>query len=106
MLTEITHLKKVTPAGDSNTTDEKVIGKSNTYQRSFLIFAGSLLALNVLIVVAGKTAGYSIVYTGGFAESAGALADYQVDTTNTALIKDSFGMGAASENVEGKTKNR
>ena len=109
MLTEITHLKNATPAGpagDSNTAVEKVIGKSNTYQRTFLIVACSLLACNVLIVIAGKAAGYSIVYTGGFVESAGAFAEYQVDIANTALSKDMFGVGAVFETDESKIWNR
>mmetsp|Transcript_57150 Transcript_57150/g.63858 ORF Transcript_57150/g.63858 Transcript_57150/m.63858 type:complete len:101 (+) Transcript_57150:3-305(+) len=78
-----------------------VIGKINTYHRTFIIFAGSLLALNVLIAIAAKTAGYSIVYTGGFAESTGTLVNYQVDTANTALAKDNFGMSAVSEKGDG-----
>jgi len=105
MPTENTSLKNITPAGDSNTTNEMVIGKSNTYQRTFLIVACSLLACNVLIVIAGKAAGYSIVYTGGFVESAGAFAEYQVDIANTALSKDMFGVGAVFETDESKKSN-
>ena len=57
MHTEITSLKNTTPAGNSNTTNEIVIGKRNTYQRTFLIVAGSLLALLLLIAVSGTGGG-------------------------------------------------
>ena len=57
MPTENSSLKITAPDGDSTTTNEMVIGKSNTYQRTFLIVAGSLLALLVLIVVAGTSGG-------------------------------------------------
>jgi len=90
MPTDNTSLKNIALAGDSNTTTEMVIGKINTYQRTFLIVAGSLLVYSVLIAVASKTAGYSLVYTGGLAEGAVALADYQVDSANLALTKDIF----------------
>ena len=50
MSTENTSLKNTTPAGDSTTPDAMVIEK-NTYQRTFLIVAGFLLALLVLIAV-------------------------------------------------------
>mmetsp|Transcript_64075 Transcript_64075/g.71596 ORF Transcript_64075/g.71596 Transcript_64075/m.71596 type:complete len:121 (+) Transcript_64075:57-419(+) len=98
MFTENTHLKNVIPVGNSNTSDEMDIMKGNTYQRPLLIVAGFYLASLVLTAVACKTAGYSLVYTGGFAESAGALANYQVDTTNVGLTKDVLGLGADSEN--------
>ena len=49
MPTENTSLKNIPPTGDYNTINEMVIRKINTYQRSFLIVAGSLLALLVLI---------------------------------------------------------
>ena len=56
MPSENTSLKTVTPAGESCTTDETVIiGKINTYQRTFLIVAGSLLALFVLIAATDKS---------------------------------------------------
>jgi len=91
MLTENTSLKNITPTGDSNTTHEMVIGKSNTYQRHFLIVvACSALALQVLFAVAWKTAGYSLVYTRVLDES---------DSTNYALTKELFDFGAA-ENDE------
>ena len=102
MLNEHTSLKNTTPAGDSNTLNEVVIGKINTYQRQFLIVAGSLLVYSALIAVASKTAGYSLVYTGGLAKGAGVQADYQVDSANSALTKDIFGLGAISENDGGK----
>jgi len=94
MPNENTSLKNVTPAGDSNTTHEMVIGKSNTYQRTFLIVAGSLLALLVLIAVAGNNDGpYFKSSAQESAEGAGALADYQVETANLALTKDIFSAG-------------
>ena len=71
-----------------------VIGKSIIYQRSSEIVAGSLFALLVLITVADNTAKNSKVYTGGFAKCAGLLADYQVNTVNSAFIKDIFSIGA------------
>jgi len=102
MPTEKTSFQNTTPAGDSSTTNEMVIGKINTYQRTFLIVAGSLLALLVLIAVAGISGGqhlkssvHEIVQ--GFVE----LADYQEDSTNLALTKDIFGLDAVSENDEG-----
>jgi len=57
MATEITSLKNTTPVGDSNTTNEMVVGKISTYRRSFLIVAGSLLLLLVLIASAGTSSG-------------------------------------------------
>jgi len=81
MPTENTSLKNTTPAGDSNTTNAMVIGKINTYQRSFLIVASSLLALLVMIAFSAAE-----IAKGG----TGALAEYQVDNTNSALI---FGFG-------------
>eukprot|EP00751_Fragilariopsis_kerguelensis_P042358 CAMPEP_0171001994 /NCGR_PEP_ID=MMETSP0736-20130129/15866_1 /TAXON_ID=186038 /ORGANISM="Fragilariopsis kerguelensis, Strain L26-C5" /LENGTH=121 /DNA_ID=CAMNT_0011430141 /DNA_START=210 /DNA_END=575 /DNA_ORIENTATION=- len=97
MPNENTSLKIVTPDEDHNTTHDIVIGKCYTFQRSLLIVTSSLLALLILVAVAGKTAGYSIVYTGGFAESAGGLTSNQVDTANLALTKDVFGLGDKSE---------
>jgi len=102
MSTEHTSLKTTnTPVGDSNTTNEMIIGNSNTYQRPFLIVAGSLLALLVLIAGAGTIGGgghhlQSSAYE--ITESALALADYQVESANLALTKDIFGLGAISEN--------
>ena len=57
MPTEQTHLKNVTPAGNSNSTDETVvIGNGNTYQHPFFVVAGSLLVtFLVLIAVADKS---------------------------------------------------
>jgi len=94
MLTENTSLKNITPTGDYNTTHEMVIGKSNTYQRQFLIAVAGSFALLVLFAVACKTAGYSLVYTGGLDGS---------DTANLALTRDIFDFGAA-ENDEGCDK--
>jgi len=102
MPTENTSLKNTTPVGDSNTTNEMVIGKINTYQRTFLIVAGSLLALLVLIAVAGPSGGQHLQSSADkIAEDAVALADYQVDSANLALTKDIFGVGTVSENEEG-----
>jgi len=101
MPTENTVLKHVTPAGDSNTTDDMVILKSSTYQRFFLTVAGSLLALLVWITVAGTTSGQHLQSSAHeITESAMALADYQVDSANSAFTKDIFGL-ATSENEEG-----
>ena len=103
MSTENTSLKNTTPAGDSNTSTEMVIGKINTYQRTFLIVAGSLLAVLVWIAVAG-TGGSQYLQSSAheITKGAVALADYQVDSANLALTKDIFGLGAVSENDEGK----
>ena len=103
MLTENTSLKITARDGDSNTTNEMVIGKSNTYQRTFLIVAGSLLALLVLIAVAGTRGGQHLQSSAHeIAQGAVALADYQVDSANLALTKDIFGLGAISKNEAGK----
>merc|ERR1711865_795486 len=101
-LTENTSLKITALDDDSTTTSEMVIGKSNTYQRTFLIVAGSLLALLVLIVVAGTSGGQHLQSsTHEMADGTVALEDYKVDSTNLALTKDIFGLGAISENEEG-----
>jgi len=95
MSTENTSLKNTTPAGDSNTTNEMVIGKINTSQRTLLIVAGSLLALLVLVAVTGTSGGQHLQSSvNDIAEGAGALADYQEDSANFALITDIFGSGA------------
>jgi len=102
MPTENTSLKNTAPAGDSNTTNEMVMGKINNYQRTFLIVAGSLLALLVLVAVAGTNGDQHLQSsTHKIAEGGVALADYQVDSANLALTKDIFGLGAVSENDEG-----
>jgi len=76
-----------------------IIGESNTYQRNFLIVAGSLLALLVLIAVAGTSGGQQLQSSEyEIAEGAVALTDYQVDSANLALTKDIFGVDAVSEN--------
>merc|ERR1712194_276536 len=101
-LTENTSLKITTPDGNSTTTSEMVIGKSNTYQRTFLIVTGSLLALLVLIVVAGTSGGQHLQSsTHEMPDGAVALEAYKVDSTNLALTKDIFGLGDISENEEG-----
>jgi len=102
MSTENTSLKNTTPAGDSNTTNEMVIGKINTYQRTFLIVAGSILSLLVVIAVASTSNGQHLQSsTQEIAGGAVALADYQVESANLALTKDIFGVGTVSENEEG-----
>jgi len=99
MPTEKTSLTNITPAGDSNTTNEMVIGKIKTYQRSFLIVAGSLLALLVLIAVTGTSGGQLLQSSAQeIAEGAMAPADNEVDSANLALTKDIFDLGAVSEN--------
>merc|ERR1712238_328888 len=88
MLSENTSLKNTTPAGDSNTTNEMVIGKINTSQHTLLIVAGSLLALLVLIAVTGTSGGQHLQSSvHEIAKVAVALADYQVDSSNLALTK-------------------
>ena len=108
MSNENTSLKNITPGGDSNTTNEMVIGKINTYQRSFLIVTGSLLALLVLIAVAGTSGGQHLQSSAHETTEGGAdaLAEYPVDFANLALTKDIFGVGTISENVEGEIWNR
>jgi len=96
MPTENTSLKITAPAGDSTTTNEMVIGKITTYQRTFLIVAGSLLALLVLIAVAG-TSGGQLQQLSVHEIGAMALADNQVDSANLALTEDIFGLGADNE---------
>merc|ERR1712161_76265 len=90
-----------TPTEDCDTTNETVIGKVNTYQRTFLIVAGSLLSLLVLIAVAGTSGGQHLQSSAHeIAKDAVALEDYQVDSANLALATDIFGMDAVSENEE------
>ena len=103
MLTENTHLKNVTPAGDSNPSVEIGIEKDITYQRPVLIVAGSLLTLLVLIVIAGNSGGQHLQSSPHeIAKGAEALADYRVGFANLALTEDIFGLAAVSENDEGK----
>ena len=114
MLTENTYLKNTIPAEDYNTTYEMVIGKIDTYQRTLLIVASSLLAVIVLIAVAGTSVARHLTSSaaeitkgraGALAEYQ-ALADYQVDSTNLSLTKDIFVFGAVSETDESKKCNR
>jgi len=103
MPTENTSLKNTTPAGDSNTTNELVIGKMNNYQRTYLIVAGSLLALFVVITVTGTSSGQHLQSSAyKIAEGAVALVDYQVDSSNLAHAKDIFSLDVVSENDEGR----
>jgi len=85
MPTENTSLKNVTPTEDSNTSNEMDIGKSNTYQRTFLIVAGSLLALLVVIAVSGKSGGQ---YLQSSAQE------------QSPLTHDIFGVDVVSDNEE------
>eukprot|EP00751_Fragilariopsis_kerguelensis_P006248 CAMPEP_0170780366 /NCGR_PEP_ID=MMETSP0733-20121128/13549_1 /TAXON_ID=186038 /ORGANISM="Fragilariopsis kerguelensis, Strain L26-C5" /LENGTH=130 /DNA_ID=CAMNT_0011124177 /DNA_START=70 /DNA_END=462 /DNA_ORIENTATION=- len=102
MPTEITSLMNTTPAGDRNTSTEVVIEKTNTYQRTFLIAAGSLLAFLVLIAVAGTSGGQHL-QSSTHEDAVGALvlADFKVDSANLALTENIFGLDAVSENDEG-----
>ena len=94
MPTEDTSLKNTTPAGDSNTTNE-MVGKINTYARTFLIVAGSLLILLVLIAVQGTSGGQHLQSSAHeITEGTVALAEYQVNSANLAHTKDIFGVGA------------
>mmetsp|Transcript_34918 Transcript_34918/g.40125 ORF Transcript_34918/g.40125 Transcript_34918/m.40125 type:complete len:158 (+) Transcript_34918:103-576(+) len=107
MSTENTSLKNITPTGDSNTTYEIVIGKINTYQRTFLIVAGSLLALLVVIAVTGTTSGQHLQSSvNGIAEGVVALADYQIDSANLALTKDNFNGFKISEEGNGNSNGK
>ena len=108
MPTENTTLKNTTPAGDYNTTNKMVIGKINTYQHTYLIVAGSLLVLLVLITVAGTSGGQHLQSSAHeIAKGAVAFSDYPVDSTNLALTKDIFCVGTVSEeDNEGKIRNR
>ena len=82
-------MKNFTPAEDSTTTHEVIIGKSNTYQHPLLIVAGSLLVLLVWIAVTGKSGGQHFKSSvQEIPEGGGALADYQADTANFSLAKD------------------
>ena len=101
MPTGNTCLKNITLAGDSETTNEMVVLKINIYQRTFLIVARSLLALLVLIAVTGKSDGqYLQSSVNEISEGAVALASYQVDSSNFALIKDIFDFDADPKNYE------
>ena len=107
MPTENTSLKNTTPAGDSNTTNEMVIAKINTYHRTFLIVASSLLTLLVLIAVVGTSGGQHVQSSAhDITKGAAALADYQVDSANLALTEDIFGLGVVSDNEEGMKQNK
>jgi len=89
MSTENTSLKNITPIGDSNTTNEMVVGKINTYQRTFLIVAGSLLALLVWIAFTGTSGGQHLQSSvNEISNSAGAL-----ESNNM------FGLGAEGDSV-------
>jgi len=100
MPTEYTSLKNTAPAGDSNTTNEIVVGKINTYQRTFLIVTGSLLALLVVIAVAGTNDGQHLQSSAyEIAEGAVALADYQVESVNLALT-NIFDLDAVTESSD------
>ena len=101
--TENTHLKNDTPAsGDSNPSVEIGIFNGHTYQRPFVIVAGSLLTLLVWIAVSGKSGGHQLTPSAfEIVEDADALANYQVDTAQSVLIKDIFGVDTVSKNEGG-----
>jgi len=102
MTTESYQNTKSADTGDSTSkNDEVVINNGNANKRSFLIIAGSLLAL-LLMVVAGQNVGQDLSPAANeIAKGASALADYQVDTSNSALTNDIFGMVTVFENEEG-----
>jgi len=103
MSTENTSLKDTTPAGDSTTINELVIRKIDTKQHTFLIVACSLLAFLVLIAVAGTSGGQFLTLSATEIAkgSTGALAEHQVDTTNSGFTMDIFGLNDLSKNDEG-----
>jgi len=102
--TENTHLKNATPAAeDSNPSVVMGMVQGTTYQRPLLIGAGSLLTLLVWIAVAGKSGGHQLTPSAyEIAEGADTLANYQVNTVQSVLIKDIFGVDAVSKNEEGR----
>jgi len=102
MTTDSYQNTKSADTGDSTSkNDEVAIDNGNANKRSFLIIAGSLLALLVL-VVAGENVGQDLSPAANeITKGASALADYQVDTANSALTNNIFGMGAVSGNEEG-----
>jgi len=106
MTTESYQNTKSADTGDSTSeNDEVVIDNGNVNKHSFLIIAGSLLAMLVL-VVAGQNVGQDLSSSANeIVKGASALADYQVDTANSALNNDIFGMVAVSENEEGNCVN-
>jgi len=104
--TENTHLKNITTAGDLKPSSFKIsIVQGNNYQRPGLIVAGSLLTLLLWIAVASKSSGDHQVKLSAYemANGAGALTDYQGETTNSVLVKDIFGMGPISKNEDAST---
>ena len=101
MPTENTSLKNITSAGDFNTITEMVIGKINSYQRTFLILDSSLLVLIVLIAGVGTSGGKHLQLAAHeITKVAVAFSDYQVDSANSKLTKVFF--CAVSQNDEGK----
>jgi len=107
MPTQNTSLKNTTPAGDSNTTNKMVIGKINTYQRTFLIVAGSLLALLVLVAVAGTNGDQHLQSSARkIAEGVVALADYQVDSASNSNGKESRELKQKKNKKAKKAKNK
>mmetsp|Transcript_31280 Transcript_31280/g.35006 ORF Transcript_31280/g.35006 Transcript_31280/m.35006 type:complete len:141 (-) Transcript_31280:190-612(-) len=105
MSTENTSLKIATQDEDSNSAQKMSIDKRSIYQNPFFIIASSLLALLVLVAVAGTNGDQHLQSsTHKIAEGGVALADYQVDSTNLALTKDIFGLNAV-EGCSCKTGN-
>jgi len=101
-LTENTHLKNVIPAAeDSNPSVEMGMVQGTTYQRPLLIGTGSLLTLLVWIAIAGKSGGHQLTPSAyEMSEGADTLANYQVDTAQSVLIKDIFGVDTVTKNEE------
>jgi len=72
-----------------------------------LIVAGSLLALLVLIAVAGTSGGQHLQSSAHkIAEGVVALADYQIDSANLALTKDNFNGFKISEEGNGNSNGK
>ena len=103
MTTESYQNTKSADTGDSRSkNDEFIIDNGKANERSIFIIVGSLLAF-LLLVVAGQNVGQDLSSSANeIAKGASALADYQVDTANSAFTINIFGMGAVSENEEGK----
>jgi len=102
MTTDSYQNTKSADTGDSGSkNDEFIIDNGKANERSIFIIAGSLLAL-LLLIVAGQNVGQDLSSSANeIAKGASALADYQVDTANSALTNNIFGIGAVSENEEG-----
>jgi len=97
MINEATHLKKITAAVHFDSKSDKTDNQdSSTNQYHFFIVTGSFLALLALIVVAANRVPSYYETVGG--AGAGALVDYQVNTANSVLAMDIFGISASYDN--------